>query len=258
MLLMTLKQICRARHCVLPATLFITLFSAPVFSAGPVTNTKVFQLKLGASRLIYNPDSRGASLTVSNAQDYPILVQGKVYTEDKKAAAPFIITPPLSRLEAGQQSRLRVVRTGGNMAQDRESLYWLCVGGIPPKDTDVWVQDKDGKSSPSAVTLNLQVSAHSCIKLLVRPSAVKGNPANVAGSVAWRHQNGHLVADNPTPFYINLSAVSVGGKSVKGTEYLPPFSSRSFDLPEGASGQVQWRVITDVGGDSRIYQSSLQ
>ncbi|WP_345830775.1 fimbria/pilus periplasmic chaperone [Erwinia sp. HDF1-3R] len=234
----------------------INIITAPSYATvNPVKpNTKEFKLKLGATRVIYNPDASGAALSVSNQQDFPILVQGKVYAEDKKSAAPFIVTPPLFRLEAGQQSRLRIVRTGGTAAPDRESLQWLCIGGIPPKDTDVWAGDNAGKSSKS-VALNLEVSAHNCIKLLVRPSGVKGTPVRAAAALTWRRQGNKLSGYNASPFYMNLSSVTVGGRPVKGLDYVAPFAERSFTLPEGASGKVEWKIITDVGGESRAFLS---
>lgn len=241
------------------ATLILTgmgVIAAPLYAeeiAVP-TNSKIFKLKLGATRVIYNPDASGAALSVSNQQDYPILIQSKVYMEDKKSLAPFIVTPPLFRLEAGQQTRLRIVRTGGAVVPDRESLKWLCVGGIPPKDTDVWADNEAGKSS-KPVILNLEVRAHNCIKLLVRPSGVKGTPMNAAADLTWRRQENNISVHNASPFYMNLSSVTVGGKTVKDLDYVAPFAERSFTLPEGASGKVEWKIITDVGGESRVFLS---
>ncbi|MFP1724367.1 fimbria/pilus periplasmic chaperone [Lonsdalea quercina] len=221
--------------------------------------TKVFEIKLGANRLIYRPNSAGAEISVTNPQDYPILIQGKVYNEDKKTAAPFIVTPPLSRLEAKQQSRLRIIRTGGSIDNDKETLQWFCVGGIPPKGTDVWAQDKNGKSlAPSSIRLQVEVSAHLCIKMMTRPSDVKGSPMDGADALQW-HQQGHqLSVTNPSPFYINLSSVSVGGKAVQNIEYVAPRASRTFHLPEGAGGQVSWKIITDEGGESHLFQAPLR
>lgn len=245
---------------VLAAAILISNGVTPAFAQEQktVTNTKVFQVKLGASRVIYNPDSSGASLSVTNAQDYPILVQGKVFAEDKKTVASFIITPPVSRLDAQQQSRLRIIRTGGQMAGDRETLHWLCVAGIPPKNTDVWAQDENGKPlKPTDITLNLEVSANSCIKLLVRPSGVKGAMMDAASALKWQRQGDKLTVTNPSAFYMNLSSLSVGVMNIPDKDYVAPRSSRSFTLPKGAAGQVQWTVITDEGGESRQFQASL-
>lgn len=223
------------------------------------TETKSFSVKLGATRVIYNPDSAGATLSVINPQDYPILVQSQVYGEDKQSKGPFVVTPPLFRLEANQQSRIRLVRTGGTFAPDRETLYWMCVTGVPPKPEDIWGQDKDGKSqAPKVATLQVQMRINSCVKLLVRPSSLKGEVSEVAGSVKWGQEGSKLKGINPTPFYMNLKEVKVGGRSVGGIDYLPPFGDRTFTIPTGGSGPVTWKVITDYGGESGEFQAALK
>lgn len=241
----------------------------PAFAAQPagegtqnspmVSAAKVFELKLGASRVIYHPDSAGAEVAVTNPQEYPILVQGKVYNEDKKTLAPFIVTPPLFRLEAGQQSRLRIIRTGGSVDGDRETLQWFCVGGVPPKYTDVWAQDKNIRSfTLSQAQLHMEVSAHECIKIMIRPSGVKGSPMDNAKNLEWHRQGKQLKVTNHSSFYMNLASVSVGGKTVPDIDYVAPGASRTFTFPEGATGQVQWKIITDEGGESHEFQSELK
>jgi len=239
---------------------------AMMLSAGAMGNqkkidtaTKSFSVKLGATRMIYNPDSSGGTLSVINQQDYPILVQSRVYAADKQSNAPFVVTPPLFRLDGNQQSRVRVVRTGGAFAADRETLYWMCVTGVPPKPEDVWGQDQDGKSqAPKVATLEVQLRINNCIKLMVRPASLKGDPTDQATSVTWSREGGKLKAVNPTPFFMNLKEVSVGGRKVEGLDYLPPKGEKTFTLPVGASGKVQWKIITDYGGDSREYEAALQ
>ncbi|MDC7862479.1 fimbria/pilus periplasmic chaperone [Pantoea ananatis] len=224
-----------------------------------VTNIKTFQVKLGASRVIYSPDSSGASLSVTNQQDYPILVEGKVFAEDKKTPAPFIITPPVFRLDAQQQSRLRIIRADGQTSGNRETLNWLCVTGIPPKNTDAWAQgEKGGLPKPTKATLNMKVSANTCIKLLERPSGVRGTMMDAAAELKWQLKGDKLTVTNPSAFYMNFFSLSVGGVNIPDVEYVAPLSSRSFTLPKSAVGQVKWTVITDQGGESRSFQSALQ
>lgn len=221
------------------------------------TTSKVFSLHLGATRVVYNPDSSGETLTVINDQDYPMLVQSEVLAEDQKGPAPFVVTPPLFRLDALQSSRLRIVRTGGDFPSDRESLQWVCVKGIPPKEDDKWaVDDKGNKKKPAdSVSLQVQFSVRSCIKLFVRPSSVKGHPEDVAGNVTWQKAGNKLKGNNPTPFFINLSELKVSGKDVKDRHYIAPFSSYEYTLPAGVAGKVQWQVITDYGGKSKLFES---
>ncbi|EFB3864073.1 TPA: fimbria/pilus periplasmic chaperone [Escherichia coli] len=224
----------------------------------PEVSAKTFSLHLGATRVVYNPASSGETLTVINDQDYPMLVQSEVLKEDQKAQAPFVVTPPLFRLDGQQSSRLRIVRTGGDFPADRESLQWICVKGIPPKEDDKWAEEKDKDRKADKVSLQVQLSVSSCIKLFVRPAAVKGRSDEAAARVTWQRTGNRLKGDNPTPFYINLSTLTVGGKEVKEREYIAPFSSREYPLPAGASGKVQWKVITDYGGTSKPFEAELK
>lgn len=224
-------------------------------------HTQTFSVKLGATRVIYDPSSSGTTLTVTNPQDYPILVQSQALAENMKDKAPFVVTPPLFRLDGQQQSRLRIVRTGGNFPDDRESIQWLCVKGVPPKADDVWSKDENGKAvANNTVSLNVRISINSCIKLFVRPGSVKGHPSDVAGSLGWQRVGDKIKATNSTPFYINLTSVSVNGAKLKeALHYVPPFSSYEFALPKGISGagKVQWTIINDYGGESKLFSASF-
>lgn len=232
----------------------LLILSASAAAGEVVAHTRLFEIKLGASRLIYLPGIDDIALAVNNPQNYPVLIQGKVWQEDKKTPAPFIVTPPVSRLEGHQQSRLRVIKAG-EFAQDRETLSWLCVAGIPPKNTDVWAQDEREHAPSSAVIMNLEVSARQCIKLLVRPLSLSITSRKAAGDLAWYKDGKTLVAQNSSPLYVHLSSVSIGGQAVPEVTYIAPYSSRTFPVRKEAKGPVKWVVITDEGGRSRAYQS---
>lgn len=220
--------------------------------AAPQTEatTDTFRVTLGATRVVYPEKASGAQLSVSNPQAYPILVQSSVTGEDRKSQAPFLVMPPLFRLEAGQQSRLRVIRTGGSLPADRESLFWLCVKAVPPSG-----DDRDGGADKISLAINMAIST--CDKLLYRPAGLKGRPEEAAGSLRWTREGTTLRVSNPTPFYMNLKAVSVGGKPASGLTFVPPQGSASLTLSPGAGGMVSWTVINDQGGESRRFQMNL-
>ncbi|WP_371973018.1 fimbria/pilus periplasmic chaperone [Lelliottia nimipressuralis] len=218
--------------------------------------TQSFSVKLGATRVIYDPDSAGSSLEVTNPQDYPILVQSKVTGDDKKTAANFIVTPPVFRLDGGQQSRLRIVRVAGEYPHDRESLNWLCVTGVPPKADDEWAQGEANKSK--SVSLNIQMSISSCIKLLVRPSSLSGGPEKAGASLTWVQKGDKLEVSNPSPYYMSLTEVKVGNVKVT-SDYVPPFGKAMLTAPGVKLGEsAQWKVITDYGGASQEFQAKIQ
>ncbi|HAV2168387.1 TPA: pili assembly chaperone PapD [Escherichia coli] len=210
------------------------------------STTKSFSVKLGATRVIYHSSTPGATISVSNPQNYPILVQSSVKAEDKNSPAPFVVMPPLFRLEANQQSQLRIIRTGGDMPTDRETLQWVCIKAVPPVN-------ESSDTQPKNATLNLNLSISTCDKLIFRPDAVKGAPEDVAGNLRWVETGNKLKVENPTPFYMNLASVTVGGKAIKNIGYIPPFADKTLNMPNSSRGDVEWKIITDLGGESHPF-----
>ncbi|EBP0139276.1 fimbria/pilus periplasmic chaperone [Salmonella enterica] len=245
--------------CLIIAVSLISGVSEAVAQSASLSSQK-YGIVLGASRIIYPPEGRGVTLSVTNPEDYPILVQSQVMNEDKKTEAPFYVTPPLFRLEGKQRNTLRVVRTGGNYPADRESLAWICVRGIPPKDGDVWAEDKSKASQASGgVTMLMQLSINSCIKLLVRPDGLSENPSGMAGKLVWKIAGKNLIASNPTPYYMNLGSLSFNGKKLK-ESYIPPLSEHEFTLSDGSGirGKISWTVIGDYGDKSSVQSAEMK
>lgn len=225
-----------------------TVHAAPLKTE---TNSRAFSVSLGATRVVYPENSSGAQLSVGNMQNYPILVQSTVTGEDHQSPAPFLVTPPLFRLEANQQSRLRVIRTGGGLPAEKESMFWLCVKAMPPVEDNL-----DKEADKVSLAINLAIST--CDKLLYRPSSLKADPETVAGSLEWSRKGGKLHVSNKTPYYMSFKSVRVGATALSGLSYVKPKGEASLDLPANATGDVIWTVINDQGGESKQFQASLK
>ncbi|EMB7449140.1 fimbria/pilus periplasmic chaperone [Salmonella enterica] len=205
---------------------------------------------LGAARVIYPLNGNGVSLSVTNPQDIPVLVKSSVLDETMKKEAPFIITPPLFRLDGGQRNSLNITRTGGDYPADRESLNLICVQGIPPQPDSVWGGDEKQGSDKKKVSTSVQLIIGSCIRMFVRPESLSGNPVSVADKVSWKVTGKTLTAVNPTPFYMSVSSLTFNGAKLKmARSYIPPFAEEKIALPSGAAakGTLKWEVIGDYG-----------
>jgi len=87
---------------------------------------------VGRTRVIYDADKREATLSVkNNADNNPFLIQSWVDAGGEKTRGPFIITPPLFRLNAQQESNLRISYNGSVLPTDRESVFYINVKAIP-------------------------------------------------------------------------------------------------------------------------------
>jgi len=138
-----------------------------------------------------------------------------------------------------------VVRAGGNLPGDRESMYWMNIKAIPAAD----------------VTRNqntLQIAVKNRIKLIFRPTGLKGVPEDVADKLTWQRSGDSLQVTNPTPFYMNFMQISVAGKALKNVTWVAPESTAKFALPEGVSGgSVSWKIISDYGAIGPEHTGSL-
>ncbi len=201
---------------------------------------------IGGTRLIYDGSKKESSLSVSNPDKVPYLIQ--TWTETTAGGvekAPFMVTPPLFRLDGGQDNVLRVVRTGGSLPTDKESLYWMNIKSIPA------AEQKGNENT-------LQIAIKTRIKLIYRPQELKGTPEDVTDKLHWQRSGNNLQVTNPTPFYMNFMSISVAGKEVKPATFVAPGATENFALPANVSGgNVTWKLISDYGGIGKEHTGTL-
>lgn len=189
---------------------------------------------IGGTRLIYDGNKKESSLSVKNSDKAPYLIQSWSELENGEKA-PFVVTPPLFKLDGNQENRLRIVRTSSSMPEDRESLYWLNIKSIPASS------DKDEKNT-------LQIAVKTRIKLIYRPGTIKGTAEDVTDKLQWSYDRDRITVKNPTPFIMNFKEVKIGGKLVKDASYVLPMNQSTFKTPAGSNGKITWKLISDFGG----------
>ncbi|MBJ8403915.1 molecular chaperone [Citrobacter cronae] len=202
---------------------------------------------IGGTRVIYDGDKKEASASVRNPEKSGVyLVQSWVDNgEEQGGKAPFIVTPPLFRINPGEENMLRIVRTGGTLPQDRESVFWLNVKSIPGTDD----------SRPR--TNVLQVVVKSRLKLFYRPVGLEGRPETAYHQLTVARSGNRLTVSNPTPWYVTLFSLKVDGLEIKEADMVPPKGSVSFTLPSATANAVTWQAISDYGAISQTENRRL-
>lgn len=195
----------------------------------------------GGTRLIYPGGKKESSLSVTNNDATPYLIQS--WVESNKGAAPFLLTPPLFRLEGEQQTRLRVIYSGG-LPENKESMFWMNIKAIPSS------QAKAGANT-------LQIAIKTRIKLIYRPKSVQGTPEMVTEQLRWTRSGNTLQVMNPTAFYMNFAEVKVGGAEVKEANWVGPGETARFQLQGVSAGALQWKLINDYGGTGALHHANL-
>lgn len=192
-------------------------------------------ITVGGTRLIYNATENEASLPVSNSHDgSPYLIQSWVeLSENSKEQVPFIVTPPLFRLDGGHENTLRVIYTGERkLPENRESVFWLNVKSIP--------------SMTRSDENRLLIAVKTRMKLFYRPTTLTSENADEAWTkLKFKPRGEHLLIINPTPFYVSLHSLKVANKTISQPPMISPFSSETV---AGSGKQVVWKAINDFGG----------
>lgn len=196
---------------------------------------------IGGTRLVYDGGKKESSLQLSNPDKKPYLIQSWVESSTGEKKAPFIITPPLFRLDNGQDNVLRVVRAGGNLPENKESLFWINIKTIPSVE-----KNSDANT--------LQIAVKTRMKLFYRPAGLKGSPEEAAASLKWTNKGNALQVTNNSPFYLTFHEVKMGGVKLPEATMVAPMGSLSIKLPANArSGEITWKIINDYGGISQLF-----
>lgn len=202
---------------------------------------------VGGTRLVYHEKDKEESIKVSNTDDSaPWLIQswtdnnGVKGDQKSEIKPPFIVTPPLFRLNPENEHELRIIRTGGNFPADRESIFWLNIKAIPAKP-----KNNNTRSM-------LQFSVKTRIKLFFRPFALTSDSGQESQKLHFSRQGNQLRVDNPTGYFMTFYHLSIGGQPVNTIDIMvPPKGFSLYPLPSNAkSDTVTWQVINDFGGAS--------
>ena len=231
------------------ATAFV---ASSIFTAAPFATARVV---VDGTRVVYPALKREVTINIHNTSDAPSLVQawldaGDPHAKPGESKVPFVLTPPLFRLDPAKSQSLRLVYTHDPLPQDRESLFWFNVLDIPPR----------GAVNPDLPN-QLDLAFKHRMKVFFRPASLAGAAADAPAKLTWKllSKDGKLVAvqvSNPTAYHVSLAQVSatVGGQPiVMRADMVDPFASRSFDLPAAPSAPsgaiaIEYWFVNDFGG----------
>ncbi|MBP7880333.1 fimbria/pilus periplasmic chaperone [Acinetobacter sp. NIPH 1852] len=210
------------------------------------------EMIIHGTRVIYPSDAREVTLQLSNNGAKPALVQAWIDEGDPKSTpdqskVPFMITPPISRVEASKSQTLRITAlpSASQLNQQQETVLWLNVLDIPPSPT--------GKGNEAAPDNFLQLAIRSRIKFFYRPASIKEDANLAADKLQWQKSGQSLVIKNPTPFHITMTSIfqANGDKKV---DLLPqglmlkPFSEDRVQLKNTNTEKMSFINVNDYGG----------
>lgn len=206
-------------------------------------------VSIDGTRIIFPSKSKSINVQLRNAYDSPALVQvwidnGNADKIPKADEVPFVLNPPLTRVEAKKGQIVRIIPLDtSKLAQDRESIFWFNMLDIPPEDPGL--KDKN----------HLSFTVRTRIKLFYRPSQLTMTPFVAQQSVQFKYDQAAQTVqiNNPTPYFLTVVQVASGkNKALDSAEkaiMLAPFTSESlkdFKL-DANSKKIAYDVLNDLG-----------
>ncbi|WOE30773.1 MULTISPECIES: molecular chaperone [unclassified Acinetobacter] len=198
-----------------------------------------------ASRVIYDGHYKATTLALKNHADKAYMVQswlepGEAMPQDNKV--PFVVTPPLVKIEPQKESILRFMYSGQGLAEDRESQFWINIQEIPPKPEQENV---------------LQLAVRTKIKLFYRPKQLDIELKDAVKQLRWFVQDKTLYVENKSPLYVTIGDLRLGNQNSVvmnlNQDMIAPFSTAAVlkGVPADLSS-LHYTYISEYGGNEAM------
>jgi len=223
-------------------------------------------LVAAATRVIYSQDTGEQSLILANANAHPVIVQTWVDggQADPNVLAPFVSLPSVFQLPPKARGGIRILLADArDLAQDRESVFWLNLHEIPP------TLNRSASASDAAPRNRLALAMNTQLKIFYRPANLP--PVDVATQLRFAlvHDAGmwFVQCDNPTPYHASFTTLEVGRGDASEDAMLvagemdmmtAPFSRRRYALGDRApAGQTLRYALVDDAGFAQRFEATL-
>ena len=204
------------------------------------------------TRVIYAGNAQEKGIQFTNQDDAPSVMQvwvdsGNADSTPETADAPFVVTPPVFRIEPKAGQTVRLVFTGKQLPQDRESVFYLNTLQIP------------SVGAAYANENQMLVMLRNRLKLFYRPAGLEHGAQGALEKLSFRLKSEgkalRITATNPTGYFISLTGGQLVGSAQAGSfepDMLAPRSEASWDVqgaapPAGESVRVKVTYVDDFG-----------
>lgn len=221
------------------------LFAAALLTLGVFAGSSQAAVIVHGTRVIYPSEQKEITIQLENKGTTPALAQVWLDNGDRagpsEAKVPFVLTPPLARIEPGRGQAIRVVANGVNLPQDRESVFWFNLLDVPPK------------SSTGDYNQAMLVAVKTRLKFFYRPKGLSGDSIDAPKQVRWSVASGkdgglELHVSNPTPYYVSFKSISV--KQGDGT--VVPSRDRGGMVAPGETASFPMKGLKAIVGNASV------
>ncbi|MGV3001128.1 fimbrial biogenesis chaperone [Vibrio sp.] len=193
-------------------------------------------LALDRTRIIFPEKSKLETIRVKNPSNLPYLSQAWITNDEgTQIMEPFMVVPPLIRIESQDYALLRIEKTGmtQSLPLDRESLFYFHVREVPPKDQN---KEQTNKKLVGDTGGSIQFAIESVIKMFYRPdqlSSIANIDLAISKGTKITKKDNQVWIENNSPFYATYFSITDNHKKkIKGLDsmMLKPYSRKKISL----------------------------
>lgn len=173
----------------------------------------------------------------NTTNDYFIQSWISHYDENNDTELPFIITPPLFKIEKNENYSLKIFKTDEIEKIDRETLYRINIKRIP------LLSDSDESKNL------LHISMNSVYNLIYRPVSIEEGAKDAYKRIEFlKNKNNEFIVNNPTPYFITLLNVNSEDIAlIEKSKTIPPFKKYNTKNIIKEDGLIKWKTINQYG-----------
>ncbi len=225
-----------------------------------LTNSAFASVVMTGTRVIYPSDAKSKTIQLKNNDPFFNVVQMWVDINNPNstpddADGPFILSPPVFRIEANGGQNVRLIYSGNksSLPADRESIFYLNMLQIPPTNGESLSKNQ------------LRLLFRHRMKIFYRPTTIPnvGKTVSELQSFTLKPQGNKwaLTINNTSSYYATYSNVLItaNGKTInKIDDNLPMIAPKSSEtiiinnaskLSSAANIKIDFILVGDQGGD---------
>lgn len=206
-------------------------------------------IEINKDKFIFIESKNQEIIEIKNSINSDYFIQSWIshYDENNDSELPFMITPPLFKIEKDEDYSLKIFKIDEIEKKDRETLYKINIKRIP-----VLSDSDDNKNL-------LHISMNSVYNLIYRPISIEKNAVDAYKKIEFlKNQNNEFIINNPTPYFItllnvHLENISLISKSIT----IPPFKKYNTKNKIKKDGLIKWKTIDQYGVEIKAIDKAI-
>lgn len=210
---------------------FALFFIFPTYSQSSI--------EINKDKFIFIESINQEIIEINNKANNDYFIQSWIthYDKENSNEIPFMVTPPLFRIEKDETFSLKIFKKDEIKERDRETLYRINIKRIP-----ILLNSDNSKNM-------LHVSINSVYNLIYRPISIEKDAKDAYKKIEFlKNKNNEFIINNPTPYFISLSSVYFNRiLIVNESKTIPPFKKYNTKKIISESGKVKWKTFNQYG-----------